>query len=41
MIVHAGLGGVRKLSIPRDTRADIPGHGSRRSTPPTPSAAPP
>jgi LCP family protein required for cell wall assembly len=30
MIVHAGLGGVRKLSIPRDTRADIPGHGSTK-----------
>jgi LCP family protein required for cell wall assembly len=30
MIVHAGLGGVRKLSIPRDTRADIPGHGSSK-----------
>jgi LCP family protein required for cell wall assembly len=30
MIVHAGLGGVRKLSIPRDTEADIPGHGSRK-----------
>ena len=30
MIIHAGLGGVRKLSIPRDTEADIPGHGSRK-----------
>ena len=30
MIVHAGLGGVRKLSIPRDTRADIPGHGTAK-----------
>ena len=30
MIVHAGLGGVRKLSIPRDTRAEIPGHGSSK-----------
>jgi LCP family protein required for cell wall assembly len=30
MIVHAGLGGVRKLSIPRDTEAEIPGHGSRK-----------
>jgi len=30
MIIHAGLGGVRKLSIPRDTRADIPGHGSQK-----------
>ena len=30
MLVHAELGGVRKLSIPRDTRADIPGHGSQK-----------
>jgi LCP family protein required for cell wall assembly len=30
MIVHAELGGVRKLSIPRDTEAEIPGHGSRK-----------
>jgi LCP family protein required for cell wall assembly len=30
MVVHAGLGGVRKLSIPRDTEAEIPGHGSRK-----------
>ena len=30
MLIHAGLGGVRKLSIPRDTRADIPGHGSTK-----------
>jgi LCP family protein required for cell wall assembly len=30
MIIHAGLGGVRKLSIPRDTRVDIPGHGSQK-----------
>jgi LCP family protein required for cell wall assembly len=30
MIIHAELGGVRKLSIPRDTEADIPGHGSRK-----------
>ena len=27
MLVHAGLGSLRKLSIPRDTLADIPGHG--------------
>ena len=27
MLVHAGLGSVRKLSIPRDIQADIPGHG--------------
>jgi LCP family protein required for cell wall assembly len=30
MIIHASLGGVRKLSIPRDTEAEIPGHGSRK-----------
>jgi hypothetical protein len=30
MIVHAELGAVRKLSIPRDTEAEIPGHGSRK-----------
>jgi LCP family protein required for cell wall assembly len=30
MIVHSELGGVRKLSIPRDTEAEIPGHGSRK-----------
>ena len=30
MIVHAELGGVRKLSIPRDTEAEIPGHGARK-----------
>ncbi len=27
MLVHAALGGVRKLSIPRDVEVDIPGHG--------------
>jgi LCP family protein required for cell wall assembly len=27
MLVHASLGRVAKLSIPRDTEADIPGHG--------------
>jgi LCP family protein required for cell wall assembly len=27
MLVHAAFGSVRKLSIPRDVRADIPGHG--------------
>ena len=27
MLVHAGLGSVRKLSIPRDVEVDIPGHG--------------
>jgi LCP family protein required for cell wall assembly len=26
MLVHAGLGSVRKLSIPRDTQVQIPGH---------------
>jgi LCP family protein required for cell wall assembly len=30
MIIHSELGGVRKLSIPRDTRVDIPGHGSQK-----------
>jgi LCP family protein required for cell wall assembly len=27
MLMHVGLGSVRKLSIPRDAVADIPGHG--------------
>jgi LCP family protein required for cell wall assembly len=27
MLVHASLGSVRKLSIPRDIEVDIPGHG--------------
>ena len=27
MLVHAGLGSVRKLSIPRDVEVNIPGHG--------------
>jgi LCP family protein required for cell wall assembly len=30
MLVRAGLGSVRKLSIPRDTEADIPGHGTMK-----------
>jgi LCP family protein required for cell wall assembly len=30
MLLHVGVGSVRKLSILRDTRADIPGHGSAR-----------
>jgi len=30
MVIHSELGAVRKLSIPRDTEADIPGHGSRK-----------
>src|SRR3954470_10578665 len=28
MLLHVGVGSVRKLSILRDTRMDIPGHGS-------------
>jgi LCP family protein required for cell wall assembly len=28
MLVHASLGSVRKLSIPRDIEAEIPGHGT-------------
>jgi LCP family protein required for cell wall assembly len=27
MLVHASLGSVRKLSIPRDVEVDVPGHG--------------
>jgi LCP family protein required for cell wall assembly len=30
MLVHSALGSVRKLSIPRDTEADIPGHGVQK-----------
>jgi LCP family protein required for cell wall assembly len=30
MLVHAALGSVRKLSIPRDIEADIPGHGTQK-----------
>lgn len=30
MVLHVGFGSVRKLSILRDTRVDIPGHGSAR-----------
>jgi LCP family protein required for cell wall assembly len=30
MLVHASLGSVRKLSIPRDTEAEIPGHGTAK-----------
>ena len=30
MLVHAALGSVRKLSIPRDTEANIPGHGTQK-----------
>ena len=40
MLVRAGAGTLRKLSIPRDTLADIPGHGEERSTRPTRSGAP-
>jgi LCP family protein required for cell wall assembly len=30
MLVRASLGSVRKLSIPRDTEAEIPGHGTMK-----------
>jgi LCP family protein required for cell wall assembly len=30
MLVHAALGSVRKLSIPRDTEVDIPRHGTNK-----------
>jgi LCP family protein required for cell wall assembly len=30
MLMHAAFGGVRRLSIPRDTEAAIPGHGTQR-----------
>ena len=30
MVVHAAFGSVRKLSIPRDAYAEIPGHGAQR-----------
>jgi LCP family protein required for cell wall assembly len=30
MVVHAALGSVRRLSIPRDAFAQIPGHGSQK-----------
>jgi LCP family protein required for cell wall assembly len=30
MVVHAAFGGVRKLSIPRDAEAQIPGHGVQK-----------
>ena len=30
MVIHAGLTSFRKLSIPRDTYAEIPGHGSEK-----------
>jgi LCP family protein required for cell wall assembly len=30
MLVHAALGSVRKLSIPRDIEVDVPGHGANK-----------
>ena len=30
LVVHAAFGVVRKLSIPRDSAADIPGHGAQK-----------
>jgi LCP family protein required for cell wall assembly len=30
LLMHVGVGSVRKLSIPRDTPADIPGHGTQK-----------
>jgi LCP family protein required for cell wall assembly len=30
MLLHAAFGSVRKLSIPRDTAAEIPGHGANK-----------
>ena len=30
MLLHTAFGSVRKLSIPRDAAADIPGHGTQR-----------
>ena len=30
LLLHAALGSVRKLSIPRDALAEIPGHGAQR-----------
>jgi LCP family protein required for cell wall assembly len=30
MVIHAAFGTIRKLSIPRDSQADIPGHGTQR-----------
>jgi LCP family protein required for cell wall assembly len=30
MVMHAAFGGVRKLSIPRDAEAQIPGHGIQK-----------
>jgi len=30
MLIHAAFGSVRKLSIPRDVQADVPGHGPNK-----------
>ena len=30
LVLHAAFGSVRKLSIPRDTSAEIPGHGAQK-----------
>ena len=30
MLVHTAAGSVRKLSIPRDSFAEIPGHGAQK-----------
>ena len=30
MLLHAAFGSVRKLSIPRDSLAQIPGHGTQK-----------
>jgi LCP family protein required for cell wall assembly len=30
MLVHAAFGSVRKLSIPRDVRVEVPGHGTNK-----------
>jgi LCP family protein required for cell wall assembly len=30
MVMHVGLGSIRKLSIPRDAYAQIPGHGAQK-----------
>ena len=41
MLIRAGGGTFRKLSIPRDSYAEIPGQKRRKSMPPSPLAAPP
>ena len=30
MLLHAAFGSVRRLSIPRDSYAQIPGHGAQK-----------